>query len=279
MRHFTLLTGLMSTLLVLAPAGWGASQLGIEIVLGDRTVMLPRSELLQRADLTEIRIPRDPAYKQPMSYRALPLASLLRGLPLKPDEVIEVVATDGFVTLLPPDLVFTKNDTASVPYLAIEPVDEPWPVIPGKTVSAGPFYVVWLKPELSGVRSEQWPYGVASFRSAELPVRRWPALAVDANIPADSPIRSGQALFITQCMVCHTLNGAGNAHVGPDLNVPQNPTGYLTSTALHQLIRNPASVRNWPDMKMQGFDPDALSDHEIDLIIQYLAHMAGRKNT
>jgi mono/diheme cytochrome c family protein len=80
-------------------------------------------------------------------------------------------------------------------------------------------------------------------------------------------------------VVCHTLNGAGNAHVGPDLNVPQNPTGYLTSTALHQLIRNPASVRNWPDMKMQGFDQDALSDHEIDLIIQYLAHMAGRKKT
>jgi mono/diheme cytochrome c family protein len=127
------------------------------------------------------------------------------------------------------------------------------------------------------VRSEQWPYAVASFRIAEPPVRRWPALAVDPKLPADSPIRAGQALFITQCMVCHTLNGAGTAHVGPDLNIPQNPTGYLTSTALHQLIRNPASVRNWPDMKMQGFDPDALSDREIDLIIRYLTHMAGRK--
>jgi hypothetical protein len=29
--------------------------------------MLPRSELLQRADLTDVRIPRDPTYKQPMS--------------------------------------------------------------------------------------------------------------------------------------------------------------------------------------------------------------------
>jgi hypothetical protein len=135
----TLLAGLLSTLLVSAPAGWGASQPAIEIVFGDRTVMLPRSELLQRADLTEIRIPRDPTYKQPMSYRALPLVSLLRDLPLKPDKVIEVVATDNFVTLLPPDLVFTKDETA---YLAIEPADEPWPVIPGKAVSAGPFYVV-----------------------------------------------------------------------------------------------------------------------------------------
>jgi hypothetical protein len=37
----------------LGPAGWGASQPAIEIVLGDGTVMLPRSELLQRADLAE----------------------------------------------------------------------------------------------------------------------------------------------------------------------------------------------------------------------------------
>ena len=36
-------------------------------------------------------------------------------------------------------------------------------------------------------------------------------------------------------MVCYTLNGAGNAHVGPDLNLPQNPTEYLVPTALRQL--------------------------------------------
>ena len=80
MRRLMLLAGLLSTLLISAPAGWGASQPAITIVLGDRTVMLPRSELLQRVDLTEIRVPRDSTYKQPMSYRALPLASLLRGL-------------------------------------------------------------------------------------------------------------------------------------------------------------------------------------------------------
>ena len=53
----------------------------------------------------------------------------------------------------------------------------------------------------------------------------------------------------------------------------------MTPLALHQLIRDPASVRDWADMKMQGFDQEALSDHEIDLIIHYLAHMDGRKKT
>jgi hypothetical protein len=66
----------------------------------------------------------------------------------------------------------------SVPHLAIEPEDAPWPVIPGKTVSAGSFYVVWLRPEASGIRSEQWPYMIASIRSTESPEHRWPELAV-----------------------------------------------------------------------------------------------------
>jgi hypothetical protein len=30
-------------------------------------------------------------------------------------------------------------------------------------------------------------------------------------------------------------------------------------------------------MMMKGFSKEALSDHEIDLIIAYLSHMAGRK--
>ena len=59
MHYFTMLTGLLATLLVFTPAGWAASQPSIEIVLGDRTVTLSRSELLQRADVTEIRIPRE----------------------------------------------------------------------------------------------------------------------------------------------------------------------------------------------------------------------------
>lgn len=283
MRCLILLAGLLPMLLALVPGELRAAQPGIKIVAGDRSVTLSPSELLQRRDLTTIHLPRDVTYKRPMTYRAVPLASVLREASLMPDmmpgEMIEIVAIDGFVTVLPPALLFPKDETASVPYLAIEPEDAPWPAIPGKTVSAGPFYVVWLRPEASGIRSEQWPYMVARVRSTEAPEHRWPELAVDAALPPDSPIRAGQALFFTQCMVCHTLNGAGNAHVGPDLNRPQNPTEYLMPAALRQLIRNPASVRSWPAMQMPGFDQDAISDQEIDLIVQYLAHMAGRKKS
>ena len=51
----------------------------------------------------------------------------------------------------------------------------------------------------------------------------------------------------------------------------------MTPDGLHALIRDPKSVRSWPAMKMKGLPPDLLSDNEIDLIIAYLKHMAGRK--
>lgn len=102
---------------------------------------------------------------------------------------------------------------------------------------------------------------------------------VDPALPATHPVRAGQALFVTQCLPCHTLNGAGSSNVGPDMNQPMNPTEYLTHDGLHALIRDPRSVRNWPGLLMPGFAPDQMSDREIDLVIDYLAHMATRRTS
>ena len=51
----------------------------------------------------------------------------------------------------------------------------------------------------------------------------------------------------------------------------------MTEEGLHALIRDPKSVRTWPAQKMGGCPPSFISDHEIDRIIVYLKHMAGRK--
>ena len=102
------------------------------------------------------------------------------------------------------------------------------------------------------------------------PLSRWPALAVNSALPSTDPVRAGQALFTVQCLTCHKLNGAGAAEVGPDLNLPQNPTEYLTPQGLHDLIRNPKAVRTWPAQTMPALS-DYLSDHEIELIIAYLS--------
>ena len=106
---------------------------------------------------------------------------------------------------------------------------------------------------------------------------RWPEIAVGGDVPTGSPVRTGQALVVTQCMVCHPLNGAGAARVGPDLNLPRNPTEYFQPQALKAFMRDPASLRRWPEMRMRGFDATSMSDADLDAVVAYLTYMAGRK--
>jgi mono/diheme cytochrome c family protein len=134
-----------------------------------------------------------------------------------------------------------------------------------------------VHPEADGIKPEQWPYGVVKLSASASSLKRWPQLALDKKLPAESAIRKGQALFATNCMVCHKMNGAGDAEVGPDLNLPRNPVEYFQKGVLHAYIRDPASLRSWKGMGMKGFDKDALSDREIDDIIAYLDYMAAHK--
>jgi mono/diheme cytochrome c family protein len=249
----------------------------ITVTVANDTRSFTRGGLLARPDATTIAVARDFTYRVPMTYRAVPVASLLAGMTLPPDSVIEAVTLDGFIAQLPPDLILNTDEGKAVAWLAIEPAEHPWPKIPGKDASAGPFYIVWTGAAAGTIRSEQWPYQIAKLISQPSPAARWPALAVNSALPPADPIRAGQALFVVQCLPCHKLNGAGAADVGPDLNLPQNPTEYLTPQGLHDLIRDPKGVRTWPAQAMPSFAADSLSDREVGLIIAYLKHMAGRK--
>ncbi len=264
-------------LILLFPALAAADEPVLTIDIAGQQRQLTRAQLLADPALETIAVASDIAYGRAMTYRAVPLDRLLAGIDLPHDQVLEAVASDGFVGLLPPDSVIHPQAGGARAYLAIEPADRPWPLLPNGKASAGPFYVVWAGPGAAQVKGEQWPYQVVTLRSSASPVDRWPALAVDPALPADSPVRAGEALFLSQCFACHKLNGAGNAEMGPDLNLPFNPTEYFKPEALKRYIRNPSALRRWPDMQMKGFSPASLSDQEIDLVIAYLAHMAGRK--
>lgn len=266
---------LLLTLSVIANRA--AAQPTVELTIGGKTQSFSQGALLARPDAAEIHVPKDVAYGTSTTYRAVPLADLLDAAAIPADNVLEALATDGFAAQLPMDLVRNRDPAKAVAWLAIEDPAKPWPKLPGKPVSAGPFYLVWVGQEAASVRSEQWPYQIAKLKTQPSPSARWPALAVDPALPATDPIRAGQSLFITQCLACHRLNHAGSADTGPDLNVPMNPVEYFQPAALHRYIRNPASVRNWPGRTMPGFAPDQLSDREIDLIVAYLAYMAPRK--
>jgi mono/diheme cytochrome c family protein len=251
----------------------------LDVVIGGDTRHFARDALLARPDVANVEVAADVAYGKAMRFRAVPVAALLAGLNPPADSVIETVALDGFAAQLPLDLITNTDPAKPVAWLAIEPADNPWPPLPGKTASAGPFYILWTGAAAATIRSEQWPYQVAKLASQPSPASRWPALGVDPALPATHPVRAGQALFVTQCLPCHNLNGAGASAIGPDLNKPMSPTEYLTRAGLRALIRDPKSVRSWAEQRMPGFAADQMSDREIDLVIDYFTHMAARRTS
>ena len=258
-------------------AGWGSLVLAASLTLDGAHGLrqLDGAALASHPKAQDIEVPGDVAYRRTMLYRAVPLAVVLNELGLGPSDTLEAVATDGFIAQLPGALVLAQEPGQPQPWLAIEIDSAPWPALPGKVASAGPFYIVW--PQSVGVRSEQWPFAVVRLNVRAAPDKRWPQIAVSAQVPAGDRLRRGQSLFVVQCMVCHRMNGGGDAQVGPDLNLPMNPTEYFQPHALRQLVRNPSSLRNWPTQLMPGFGPAQISDAELDDLLAYLAHMAQQR--
>jgi mono/diheme cytochrome c family protein len=222
-------------------------------------------ELLGRADATSITVPNDVSYRRSMTYRAVPLRALL---PASKQDTLEAKATDGFVAQIPLELVIRGE---AIPYLAVEDPAHPWPALPNEKKSAGPFYVVWDHPQRSDIRSEQWPFALMSLTFVESPAHRWPQLASHSTEPL---ARSGQKVFVTFCLPCHQLSGAGIGKVGPDLGKPLPVMQYITEPGLRAIVRNPAGVRTWPEQHMTGFGTKSLPDSDLDALVAYLKGMA-----
>ncbi len=266
-------------LLALLPALLGPGRAvadgpSLTLSLGDVTRRFTATELLARPDSTEIAIPKDVAYQRPAAYRAVPLLSLLEGMPWDRFDTLEARATDGFAAQIPLSLVRQGASGGATAWIAVQPPDQPWPNLPGRVTGAGPFYLVWEHPERSRVTAEQWPYQLASLTVVESPAHRWPQLSVDPSLTDDAPARRGEAVFIANCLPCHRLNGAGAGEIGPDLGRPMNATTYMTDKGLRALVRDPKSVRTWPLQQMPGFGVDALPDEDLDALVAYLRHIA-----
>ncbi|PWB35966.1 cytochrome C [Pseudomonas sp. SDI] len=249
-----------------------AAQLTLELGATGRTWQ--SEALLRHPKAQDLRIDNDVSYKKPVYYRAVPLAALLEGV--QPGDHLQVVALDGFAAELEAAPLLQEGPARA--WLAIEDPQQPWPPLaPGKP-SAGPFYLVWSHPEASAISPEQWPFQVASIRRLAPLAERFPALRPDPQLAADDPVNRGFAQFQKNCLACHRLNGAGDAQFGPDLNRPHNPTEYFQPAFLRRLIRDPQSLRQWPQAKMPGFAETVLSERDLDDLLAYLAHMAGRKS-
>lgn len=243
--------------------------------LGQGVQHLSTTQLLQHPEARRVEITEDVSYHRAMTYTAVPAAALLEGTPA--DATLQVVALDGFAAEMPAAPLLVNDETKSRAWLAVEDPAQPWPPLSDAKPSAGPFYLVWTRPQASGIVPEQWPYQIASVKWIAPVTERFPDMLPQAGLPDTDPVMRGFAVFRTNCMVCHTVNRQGDASMGPDLNVPHNPTEYLQPDFLRQYIRDPQSLRHWPQARMPAFPESILPREDLEALIGYLGHMAERK--
>lgn len=237
-----------------------------------------RTELLNHPQRKTLKVPHDPSYAgRSMEYQAVPIASLFSGLNIKPDAVIEFKCTDGFAATISQSRILNIDTRRSIAYVAVEDPKRPWPKVKDGKATAGPFYLVWEHPELSAVVQEEWPFQLAAFTVKGSLHGLYPAIFPAEDAPP--PVARGFESFAKNCFPCHTVNMTGPAQVGPDLNVPKNVTEYFEPKTLRALVRNPQSVRYYPGSRMSAFPEAILPNSELEDLIDYLAHMAGRKST
>jgi mono/diheme cytochrome c family protein len=265
LRSLTMLAAILLALPV------QAAQLILDLGAGSRT--WDTAQLLHHPQARDIDIPDDVSYKRAMHYRAVPMAALLEGVAA--DAHLQAEASDGFAAQMPAGSLL--QTTGAQAWLAVEDPAHPWPGLGKGKPGAGPFYLVWTNPAASHISPEQWPYAVARFRLLASVAERFPALLPDPKLATDDPVNKGFALFQKNCLACHRLNGAGDAQLGPDLNMPHNPTEYFAADYLKLYIRNPQNLRQWPQAKMPAITQQVLSDEELNQVLGYLKHMAGRK--
>jgi mono/diheme cytochrome c family protein len=239
---------------------------------GSRT--FSAAELLASPLARDVTIARDPAYGRAMTYRAIPVPELLKGLEVEQKDYVDFVASDKFSIGIPARLLRPGNPTPHA-YLAIENPARPWPALPDKgKETAAPFYVVWQDGKPGEISPEYWVYKLAAIEVTDSPYLRWPSLEVAENLPATHPARRGLDRYVALCISCHRFKGAGHGEQGPDLGQPMNPVDYFQPQAFRRLLRSSKQVRDWPDRKMPSFNEEMLSDEDMDAVIAWLTYKA-----
>jgi mono/diheme cytochrome c family protein len=283
--HFNsslVMTPLLVTSLLFSPNCWSRgqkSQPNLTVKVSGKLLSFKRSQLLARPDLITLEVEKVPAYEgKKMTFQAIPIYSLFKGVEVSPDAILQYRCLDGFSAAISQERLFNSSSEKSVAYLAIEP-EKKWPKMKahGVEVSPGPFYIVWSKPEVSQINQEEWPYQVTGFEVKKSLKESYPDIFPAASLKEDAPERKGFKVFTQVCFNCHTMNLQGGSQVGPDLNYPMSPTEYFKDGILQSFVRNPGSIRKFLNEGMPAFSAEVVSDLELENLVLYLKHMSGRK--
>jgi len=246
---------------------------------GAAATKLSSEQLRQHPSTVSLVMSDAPAYPGvTLKLAAVPMKALLPSQYSRADMSIVFECLDGFAAAIPAARVLGESPDGARAFLAIEDPAAPWPLLkerPGTT--AGPFYLIWKAADNGRPVSEDWPYQVTRIVVKDLQ-GQFRGISPDSSVDSHSPITAGFQVFIANCSVCHTLNGVGDGHMGPDLNQPMNPTEYFRSGVFERYVRNPHAVLEWKGQRMPSFPVEVMTDAELAQLRSYLEYMAGRKH-
>jgi len=227
----------------------------LQVQSGDKTSAVQLSDVHRDAYQT-VRV-KDPNSGKVVSYDAIELGALLSTFAANWPESEHLLfhCADGYLAEVPIPAV--QKHQGFLAYnlpgsdFSFQPPAAPEPV------SLGPYYLIWS----SGDKSLPWPYQVTRIQIG--------SHAMPRLVDPPWPVASGEKLFRTKCLACHSLAGAGGS-VGPELLRPVGVTRYIKREYLARWIANPASIRSGARMPAFGQE---LSGKEIEQLIDYLEHL------
>ena len=221
-----------------------------------------------------VEVGEDPYYLRSKRFSALPLSCVLReglGGPPSAEANVFLRARDGYVKpasgarLAEPGgwLAFADADRRSGNDPGWEPIDR-------RQVDPAPFYLVWTGSDQNDPHRYPWPYQLAAIELAPFE-SRFPLTRPSTAEPG-SPAWDGFAVFRSECIACHAINGQGG-RVGPELNVPRSIVEYRPAEQIKAYIRDPSSFRytSMPSHKH-------LNDAQLDALVAYFEAMKHAKH-
>lgn len=261
-------------------AGSGDDEPRLTVITQSGTLVFRTSELLARDDLQAFTFIDISAYpREEVTFTAVKLGTLLSEVRTAPDAMLEVISSDGFVSVIAPERLLNTDPAQSVAWLAIEDPAAPWRAHRSGDGTAGPYYVFWVNPGLSDIGREEWPFKIDRIVERDSLRALYPGIFPVSAVDEQGEVMQGLRLFVKNCFTCHTINRVGRSQMGPDLNYPMSPLEYFQPGIVRQLIRNPQMVRHNPKSPMgNGFPPALLSDADVDAILAYLQLMADERN-